>query len=258
MTAQLLIYEQAVPVSVERHGDLSVKSGTDFGFARHVNSVPLTAAEISPAAAEFPVVFTGNEEAVVPAAILGARDRQNLFLDEAGAWQASYVPAFLRRYPFVFASGDEGANFTLCIDEEFAGCNRDGIGERLFDAAGARTSYLDSVLNFLQEFQTQFQRTRAFAEQIRQLGVLEPMMAQFRLADGEELALSGFYAVNRDKLKALPGDTLAELARGDALELLYVHLHSLRNFRPMIERAGAQIPAATNTASDDELIGDSI
>ncbi len=34
MTAQLLIYEQAVPVSVERHGDLSVKSGTDFGFAR--------------------------------------------------------------------------------------------------------------------------------------------------------------------------------------------------------------------------------
>ena len=73
MATQLLIYEQAVPVSVERHGDLSVKAGGDFGFARHVNSVPLTAAEIPVAAVEFPVVFTGGEEAVVPAAILGQR-----------------------------------------------------------------------------------------------------------------------------------------------------------------------------------------
>ncbi len=37
-------------------------------------------------------------------------------------------------------------------------------------------------------------------------------------------------AVNRDKLKALPGETLAELAKTDELELIYLHLHSLRNF----------------------------
>ncbi len=40
-------------------------------------------------------------------------------------------------------------------------------------------------------------------------------------------------AVNRTKLKALPGDKLAELAKTDELELLYLHLQSMRNFQTL-------------------------
>ena len=102
MTTQLLIYEKAVPVSPQRHGDWSVKAGADFGFARHVNSVPLMAAEFPAAAAEYPVVFTGTDN-VMPAILLGAREKENLFVAEDGSWDGRYVPAFVRRYPFVFA-----------------------------------------------------------------------------------------------------------------------------------------------------------
>ena len=35
--------------------------------------------------------------------ILGGEKDQNLYLDDAGKWTARYIPAFVRRYPFVFA-----------------------------------------------------------------------------------------------------------------------------------------------------------
>ena len=56
------------------------------------------------------------------------------------------------------------------------------------------------------------------------------MQAQVTLASGEKISLSGFMVVDRAKLKALPGEQLASLAQTDELELIYLHLHSMRNF----------------------------
>jgi len=262
VATQLLIYERAVPVSEQRHRDWSVKAGADYSFASNVNSVPLMAAEFINASAEYAVVFAGSADAVMPAAILGVRDQQNLYLRDDGAWAGKYIPAFLRRYPFVFSSSDDGSTFTLCIDEEFSGCNTEGRGERLFDSQGDRTQYLQNVLGFLQAFQAQFQRTQTFCAKVKELDLLEPMQAQFRLGSGEQMSLTGFMTISRDKLKGLTGDQLADLARTDELELLYAHLHSLRNFTPMIERvagprSGAEgendsAPATPDPAPRDE------
>ena len=43
-------------------------------------------------------------------------------------------------------------------------------------------------------------------------------------------------AVNRAKLKAVSGDKLAELAKTDELELIYLHLQSMRNFTALKDR----------------------
>ena len=131
---------------------------------------------------------------------------------------------------------DDGSTFTLCIDEDFAGCNQDGRGERLFDVDGEQTQYLGGVLAFLKDSQAHFMRTQAFCKKLKELDLLEPMRAQFTLKSGQQFGLEGFLALSREKLKALPGDKLAELARTDELELMYLHLHSMRNFSAMIER----------------------
>ncbi len=236
MSTQLLMYEKAVPVTNQRHRDWSVKKGADYTFANHVNAVPLTAVEFSAAASEYAIVFTGMGEAIMPAVILGMRDRQNLFLNEDGSWRAKYLPAFIRRYPFVFSNSDEGKRFALCLDEAFSGCNQAGLGERLFDAEGSRTQYLDGVLNFLQQYQRQFQLTQAFCKKLHDLDLLEPMQAQINLPTGEKIALAGFMAVNRDRLKKLSGEKLAELVQANELELIYIHLQSIRNISVMADR----------------------
>ena len=151
MTKQLLMYGQAVAVSKDKHANLSVKAGRDYSFAKNINSIPLTAVEFANAASDFAIVFAGSEENLMPVVITGIRSEENLFIDDKGDFTANYTPAFLRRYPFVFSSSDDGANFTLCVDEDFDGCNQDGRGERLFDSDGEQTQYLNSVLDFLKE-----------------------------------------------------------------------------------------------------------
>jgi hypothetical protein len=235
MTTQLLIYRTAVPVNRGRHGHSFVEVGTDYTFSSEVNSVPLMAVEFTEAASEYAIVFAGAENDVLPAVILGMRGNENLYLGGNNDWGAKYIPAFVRRYPFVFSKS--GDRFLLCIDEQFKGFNRDGRGQRLFDEGGKPTPFVDNVLKFLEEYQRQYLRTQAFCTKIKELGLLEPMQAQLTTAEpGRLLSLGGFMAVNRAKLKALPGDKLAELARTDELELLYLHLQSMRNFEGVRQR----------------------
>jgi SapC len=240
MTSQLLIYESAVPVSSARHGEWSVEVGADYSFSKNVNSVPLMAVEFPHAAADYAVVFSGTAEAFIPAVILGMRGNENLYLGEQGGWQAKYIPAFVRRYPFVFSTSQDGKTFTLCIDEAFPGFNQQGRGQRLFGDDKQPSTYVSNVLKFLEQYQLEFRRTQAFCNKLKDLGLLEPMRAQASLPSGEKLALTGFMAVSRDKLKALPADKLAELAKTDELELLYLHLQSMRNFAAMVERLGGK------------------
>ncbi len=236
MSTQLLFYKHAVPVSKEQHSAFSIDTTSNYSFASGINSVPLTATEFPFAARDYVIVFAG-EDTPMPAAIVGIQQDKNLFVSDDGQWQGKYIPAFVRRYPFVFSSNEYQSRFTLCVDQEFQGLNEEGKGEKLFDEQGEKTEYLDKMLNFLQEYQLQFQRTRAFCEKLKELDLLESMQAQISLPSGSQQSLTGFQVINRDRLKALDGDKLAELAKTDALELAYLHLQSLNNFSVMIERA---------------------
>ena len=236
---QLLLYDQVEVVNPERHRGWSVKAGSNFEFARDVNSVPLMAVEFPNAAKEYPIVFSGSENEVVPVVVMGIRDEENLYVDDEGKWQAKYVPAFVRRYPFVFSSFDDGLTLTLCIDEKFAGCNQDGLGEQLFDDEGNKTQYLTNVLEFLKQYQASFQQSVQFCKRLKELDILENVEATFTPPDGQAIVLTGFLTINRDKFKALPDEKIAELVKSDEMELIYTHLVSLRNLESMPQRHGA-------------------
>lgn len=224
MANKVLFYEEAKPVTKERHRNWFVETGHDYSFARNTNSVPLMAVEFPSAGREHAVDFAGADQgATIPVAILAIEDKQNLYVTGDGGWKASYIPAFVRQYPFIFATDGEGKTFTLCIDEGLAGCNQEGHGRPLFDDDRERTDYLQGVLKFLQEYQVQHQR-------------IEPMQANVALKSGEKHSLSGFQVVSRDKLNALSADVIHELYKNGGLELVYSHLQSLANFGAMIDR----------------------
>lgn len=236
MSKTLLIYERAVAVNKARHGDWGVKVGNDFSFAKNVNSMPLLAQEFRDALRHYPIVFAGTGEQVMPAVLLGFGENENLFVDEAGIWNSEYIPAFARRYPYVFSSNDQDKTLTLCIDEEYSGFNQDGEGERLFTEDGEQTAYLNGVLEFQQEFQRNFQRTQTFCKRLQELGLLDPMQAQLKFGSGEQMSIGGFMVVNRDRLKEVSEEKLSELAVVDELELIYLHLQSMLNVSDLASR----------------------
>jgi hypothetical protein len=233
-----MFYEQVIPVSPQRHGNWYVEGGLNYEFARKVNAVPLVAAEIPHAAREYTVVFTDAGDSVIPVAILGIKEKENLYVTDEGAWDAKYIPAFVRRYPFVFSKS--GDRYTLCIDESWEGCNQEGRGQRLIDEKGERTPFLEKLMEFLKDYQQSAQRTAAYGEKLKELDLLEQKAATFTRASGEKISLKGFMAVNREKLHALPADKLQEMVQTGELEVTHAHLLSMNNLSLMLERGAAQ------------------
>lgn len=236
-----LFYRQVVPVSAEVHRDIHLDASSGYAFASETNAVYLIAGEFAVAAREYPIVFAvGTDGRAVPVALLGLRPRQNLFLVAGGRWEADYVPAYVRRYPFVLADAPAGeagqGRFTVCIDSAWPGLNREARGERLLQTDGSAAPLMQRMLTFLQEFQTQWQLTEAFCQRIVALGLLEPMTANVRTATGEEFSLTGFSCVQRDALRALDSATLRDLVENDYLQALYLHLWSLDNQQRLLAR----------------------
>jgi hypothetical protein len=251
MSTQLLFYERVTPVALQRHKNWSVAAVGDYEFARKANAVPLNAVEIPLATREYTVVFSDSGDGVIPLAVLGVEGGSNLYIDEAGLWDARYVPAYVRRYPFVFAKSKDGEMFTLCVDENFSGWNQEDRGNRLFDDEGGKTPFVENVLGFLQDYQNHYQRTLTFCQKLQDLKLLEPMQAEFTLTSGEKRSLRGFMTISRDQLKSLSAETLSGLAKTDELELIYAHINSMNNFSMMLERVMKHSQAEATPASQE-------
>ena len=235
MTTQALIYDELHALDREPPPRLVNQSRRRLCFAREVNSVPLLAAEFAKAAENYPIIFAGTKESVLPCVVLGLQKNQNLFVSEEG--RGGGLPAgLIRRYPFVFSESPENSQFILCIDENFPGCNQEGKGERLFDSAGNQTGYLEGVVKFLKDYQLSHQATTHFCKQLIELDLLEEVRATYTGPNAQPGVLTGFYAVKREKIKELADDKLLQMVKSDALELIYYHILSLGNFKSLAKR----------------------
>ena len=91
---------------------------------------------------------------------------------------------------------------------------------------------------------------------IAELDLLEPMQAQVKLRSGQQLSLTGFQSVSREKLNALPAETLSEIMKSGVLELIYIHLFSMKNFTDMVQRLAASLPDENSTdLANAEAVG---
>ena len=239
-------YEKPVLLDRQKHRKRRVRPSTSFAFTRKANSLYLAGVEFAEACKEYAIVFTRTESGkVVPVAMLGLRGGENLFVDDADGWDARYVPAFVRRYPFVLAELP-GQSLAVCIDEAYPGWNV-AQGEPLFDADGNETPYLKNALEFLAQYQREHQRTEAFCRRLDEAGLLREMNARAQLADGRAFTVDGLLVVDEQKLFALPDATALAMFRAGELHLVSMHLASLSNLQRLVDRM-AQRPGAVPPA----------
>lgn len=243
--SDLVYYEKPVMLDREKHRRRRIRPGASFAFARKANSLYLAGAEFGEACKEYAIVFTrGGSGRVIPVVMLGLRARENLYVDDAGGWRGRYIPAFVRRYPFVLAELPGQATLAVCIDESYPGVN-DVDGEPLFDAGGQDTPFLRNALDFLAACQSESLRTEAFCRRLDQAGLLAEMNARADLVDGRTFSVNGLLVVDEKKLMALPDATVQAMFRHGELHLVSMHLLSLSNMQQLVDRlAQRKVPAA--------------
>ena len=230
MSAQPLFYNKAVLLNKEQHGDLYLEPSDKFKFTKDTNSVYIAAVEFTKAARDYAIVFGKSADGTIfPSVLLGLQNNQNIYLGKKGGWLVDYIPAYVRRYPFILATGGGASDtFAVCIDENYSGFNRREQGQRLFEEDGRESEILKRSIEFLKEYQTRIQVTDVFCRNLQDSGILEPMHAKIT-KDGKEQTLGGFLCVNRELLKGLDPKKMAELMISDHLELIFAHLFSLNN-----------------------------
>ena len=251
----LLFYEKPVPLNVDVHLKVRLGSlGGNVGFAAKTNSIPLAAVEFIDTAREYPIAFTGKDDGpLFPIALVGVRQNENLFITVDDRWDGRYVPAFVRRYPFVLAEKQDADDFNVYLDEAYAGFGA-ADGDRLFTDDGEHTPLLKQALEFLSNYQGEIKRTRLFVERLQSLDLLIPRVLEVVRNNEAPLVLQGFSVVDEQRLAALGDAELLALARDGYLPLIYAHLGSLGNVTRLSERLDARLTAAAPEASDAEVV----
>ena len=252
--ANLMFYQNPVPLSKTEHKNRKIASTSrNFKFASETNSVILAGVEFSEAGKEYPIVFAQAGENIIPVALLGLRNAENLYVNEDGDWDARYIPAFVRRYPFVLAEFGDANQRAVCVDEGFEGWSEDE-GEALF-VDDEPSPLLKQALDFLEEYQKQYIRTEAFVRRLRENDLLMSLNAKVDLVNGEQFAMTGLLAIDERKLLQLPDDKAIALFRSGELSWIYCHLMSLGCMGSMIDRMakrGLISPAEAEEAASDE------
>ena len=242
VSGAVLFYTRPEPLNVEQHAKYGLKRmDKPFSFAANAHLVPLTVTEFSVAALSFPIIFVGDDRQ--PAVVMGLRDGENLYVNESGDFDFdSYIPAFMRRVPFVFANDTSQQRMILCIDAGSPMVDPNGGDVALFEN-GQPTPYTEGVMNFCKEFEGERARTEDFVRLLKELDIFETKKATFTPPAGPDGVqpptqdVAEYVAISEEKLAALPDAKLGELVRNGALQQCYVHLASLGNWDRLIARA---------------------
>ena len=253
ISGNVLFYSKPEPLSVDLHKTMGVKRlDGPFNFAKEGHAVPLTVTEFGVAALSSPIIFVGEEK--IPLAVMGLNAGENMYLTDAGYFEAgAYVPAYIRRYPFVYANDSAAGQMILCIDRaaEFI---VEGGDLPFFDAEGKPTEYTQNCINFCNDYETERQRTLSFVQLLNDLDLFEVKTANFVPTNpdgtpGETQKIAEYFGVSETKLNALPIEKYTELRDNGALAQIYAHMMSLAGWDRLLALAmtrAQQTPQAAN------------
>lgn len=136
--------------------------GSTPDFCHAINALAVSVSEFTAACRDYPIVFSSpdNGASFAPVVVLGIGDGQNLFVNAGGEWdKASYLPAFVRRYPFciskLYVDGQPRGEHLVCIVKAYI----DAQGIALFDAADQPTAQWQAIERLLQGYEDDLDAT---------------------------------------------------------------------------------------------------
>jgi len=239
------LHRNLCPIVAEQHKAL--RCPTDINTAelvRNINVMCLTASEFGAACKEFPILFIASQSAdtngvqVVPVAVMGLQEGENLFVssdaDGQAKWLARYMPALVKFYPFgVSALNDQ--RWALCVDDAWEGWARNH-GEILFNEHAQPTAFLQDRFKRGESLHSDTALTVEACSQLHEMRLLHERVFNVTTPDGQSYSIGGFYAVDQDRLASLSRSEVADLFRSGQMGMIMAHQISLDNLVVLANR----------------------
>lgn len=220
------MFKNVVPVAIQKHKEIKVKQIDNFEFAKNINMASVMVHEFSRAASIYPIIFVEDKEndTFKPVVLFGFDEGENLFVDEDNKWQASYVPAIIRRYPFALAKADDQGKFVVCIDEESNFVNKEE-GQALFEG-DKPAQVMERVKKYLSELQQMDAFTNEFCKFMVSKNMFTSLNMKLRV-NKEIKNISGAYILNEERLNSLSDETYLQMRKKKYIPIIYSQLSSL-------------------------------
>lgn len=242
-----LFYKAPRPLEANQHAKMALSDNMNAGFASEANAVPLNIVEFAVASRHYPIVFSTSEP-FQPVAVCGLRAGTNAFVTDDNQWaRGFYVPAYVRRYPFILMENKEQAQFILCVDQD-SGFVSEGGDRRLFADDGKPTEVTNNALEFCRAYHGQYEATRQFVAALNELDLLTDNSTEIRLADDRKIQMQGYKVIDREKFENLSDDVFLDWRRKNWLPIAYSHMLSLSNWPAVLQRAAERAGEAQSAA----------
>ncbi|WP_394425067.1 SapC family protein [Vreelandella stevensii] len=236
------MFQNPTALDADQHRNLRYTPNQPYDFARELVMVPVVSGEVTRVAREMPIVFPKGEG--VPQALLGVKPKESLHIRDSGHWMGRYIPAHIRRYPFVLAEvptndaqrAEQGRQYAVQFDADARHFERPD-GHALIDTQGQPTDVLKKIQRVLLVLEEDQARTRQLVSQLDKAGLLVEQPITVKQGD-QPHRLGGFRLLDTKAFATLEAETLATLRNSGALALAYAHLLSLTNLQDgLIARA---------------------
>ena len=220
-----LFYSKPIPLDAKEHKDLGLRKNFGLDFTKEVNAVPINMIEMPQICHFYPIGFSPDKSAT-PVAILGLRDNENLFLNNKGQWlEDTYIPAYIRRYPFIFSETPGNDQLALCIDVDPNIIESKGE-QPFFDADSKPSQLSQNALEFCKSYHAAAQQTLQFGQALADSGLLVERQAEINIGEGQRINFAGFRIIDEKKLAELDEKTFLEWRKNGWIPFLYAHLFS--------------------------------
>jgi hypothetical protein len=236
-----LFYKDLMPLNSRDHGEWRARSVDKAEWLDNQHAIPLTVEEFPIAQRDFPIIFSAGDNPV-PLALMGLNEGINVFFDENGTPLGDhYIPAYIRRYPFLLARlQPDKEEMSLCFDPTAGVLGEFDEGEKMF-VDGQASEHTKGVLDFCEKFEEAGARTQAFVEELTKADLLMEGEVAIQQSDKPDTpyVYRGFKMVNQDKLRELDGEKVKEWHSFGLMPLIYAHLFSLDLMRVIFSKQTA-------------------
>ena len=230
-------------INSDSHALLKIEKTYNIEKIRTLSAMMVYPSEIAEVQKEYAILFRKHPETgrLFPNILLGFADKENLFLDEKGDWQASYVPLSIQKGPFLITNNPDvdKKNDVIAIDLDDPRVN-DKIGEAIFDDKKQATPYLDKINQMLAQMHLDSQRMSTMVDTFTDLALIEPVTLNIQLNNGELINFGGAYTIAQEKIDALTGKQLKSLNKAGYLSIAIYIADSLSNITKLIDKKNNQ------------------
>lgn len=248
-----LMYKQLEPLSNQAHAGFKTRGSDGLPQLSDLHAIPIVIDEFVAVQRFFPIVFSSGDNPV-PLALMGLNEGVNTFIDDEGKLIGpAYIPAYVRRYPFMLARVESDKDtLSLCFDPSSGLVGDFEEGLPLFDGEQPSEA-TQNILKFCEEFEVSAQRTNQFMEELKKLELLiDGELSVQAGTDTQPAVYRGFQMVDEEKFREMRGDELRKINQNGILALLVAHMFSLPLARDIFMRQVEQgkgpplVPAETD------------